>query len=257
MIAKKPGAVKTCLVRGSHGFTHNSHSRQSPLFPVTGFTSVAIKATIVANMATADSNLGALLFGSYRRQVLALLLMHPEQSFHVREIARITGKPAGTLYRELNALAQAGLLARSPLGNQIRYRANPECPIYEELRNILRKTFGVADVLRDALEPVVSQIEVAFIYGSIARGEERAGSDVDVMIVGKLKFSDAVTVFSSAEDALRREINPHVYSAREFKTKLSGGEPYLVRVVQSPKIYLTGNDHDLGKLAEHRKTATA
>ena len=122
-------------------------------------------------MATSEKNLGTLLFGAYRRQVLALLLMHPEQSFHVREIARITGKPAGTLYRELSSLAEAGLLVRRPFGNQIHYRANPACPVYEELRGILRKTFGVADVLRDVLEPVSDQIEVAFVYGSVARGE--------------------------------------------------------------------------------------
>jgi len=202
-------------------------------------------------------NLGALLFGAYRRQILALLLMHPEQSFHVREIARITGKPAGTLYRELSSLAESGLLARTPFGNQVHYRANTDCPIYEELRGILRKTFGVADVLRDVLEPVADQIEVAFVYGSIARGEERPASDVDLMIIGKLKFSDAVLALSPAEESLRREVNPHVYSVREFRKKLDAKEPYLARVVQSPKIYLMGNDRDLGKLAQHRKTAPA
>jgi len=208
-------------------------------------------------MATHDTNLGALLFGAYRRQVLALLLMHPEQSFHVREIARITGKPAGTLYRELSSLAQAGLLIRSPFGNQIHYRANPACPIYDELRGILRKTFGVADVLRAALEPLADRMEVAFVYGSVARGEERAASDIDVMIIGKLKFSDAVLALSGAEEMLRREVNPHVYSAREFKKKFTDAEPYLVRAVQGSKIYLMGNDDDLGKLAEHRTTASA
>ena len=208
-------------------------------------------------MATLETNLGALLFGAYRRQVLALLLMHADQSFHVREIARITGKPAGTLYRELNSLAVAGLLTRSPFGNQIHYRANPACPIYEELRGILRKTFGVADVLRAALEPRADWIDVAFVYGSVARGEERAASDVDVMIIGKLKFSDAVLALSPAEEMLRREVNPHVYSAREFKKKFTDGEPYLARAVQGSKIYLMGNDDDLGKLARHRTTASA
>ena len=220
-------------------------------------TDVAKKATIVAIMATVEKNLGTLLFGAYRRQILALLLMHPEQSFHVREIARITGKPAGTLHRELNALAAAGLLTRSPLGNQVHYRANPACPIYEELRLILRKTFGVADVLRDSLEPVSGRISIAFVYGSIARGEERAASDVDVMIIGTLKFSDAVSALSPAEEILRREVNPHVYSIPEFKKKCRNGDPFLARVVNGPKIYLMGNDHDFGKLAEHRKVATA
>jgi len=208
-------------------------------------------------MATTETNLGALLFGVYRRQVLALLLMHPEKSFHVRQIARITGKPAGTLYRELSSLTEAGLLLRRPFGNQVHYRANPQCPIYEELRGILRKTFGVADVLRAALESVADRIRIAFIYGSVARGEERAASDVDVMIVGQLKFSAAVLALSSAEEILRREVNPHVYSPREFKSKIADREPYLVRIVEGPKIYLTGTEDDLGKLARHRAAASA
>ena len=226
-------------------------------------TGIAKKATIVAFMATLKTprgnqgNLGELLFGAYRRKVLALLLMHPEQSFYVREIARITGKPAGTLYRELNNLAEAELLVRSPFGNQIHYRANSACLIYEELRGILRKTFGVADVLREALEPVATQINVAFIYGSVARGEERPTSDVDVMIIGKLKFSDAVIALAGAEEMLRREVNPHVYSLREFKRKFAEREPFLVRVAEDPKIYLAGTDDDFGKLAGHRAPASA
>lgn len=208
-------------------------------------------------MATKETNLGSLLFGVYRRQVLALLLMHPEQSFHVREIARITGKPAGTLYRELGSLAEAELLFRSPVGNQVHYRANPACPIYEELRGILRKTFGVADILREALEPIANQVDVAFIYGSVARGDERATSDVDVMIIGRLKFSDAVLAFSSAEERLRREVNPHVYSSREFKQKIADREPYLVRVVEGPNIFLIGTVDDLGKLVKRRASKAA
>jgi predicted nucleotidyltransferase len=200
-------------------------------------------------MATDETNLGSLLFGVYRREALALLLMHPEESFHVRQIARITGKPAGTLYRELAVLAEAGLLVRQARGNQVHYRANPACPIYEELRGILRKTFGVADVLRSALEPVADRVRVAFLYGSMARGEERASSDVDVMIIGKLKFSAAVLAFSSVEESLRREVNPHVYSVREFQDKISAHEPFLVRVLEEPKIFLIGNEDDLAELA--------
>lgn len=202
-------------------------------------------------MATNESNLGALLFGAYRRQVLALLLMHPEQSFHVREIARITGKPAGTLYRELGSLAEAGLLERSSIGNQVHYRANSACPIYEELRAILRKTFGVADILREALDSVAHAVSIAFVYGSVARGDESAASDVDVMIIGKLKFADAVLALSFAESGLRREVNPHVLSVREFKEKVDGQDPYIVRVTQGPKIFLIGTDNDLGKLTQH------
>jgi polymorphic toxin system nucleotidyltransferase-like protein len=139
-------------------------------------------------------DLANLLFGSYRKDALALLLLHPETSLHVREIARLTRKVPGTLLRELNALADAGLLLRKPLGNQVHFQANPASPIYEDLRNILKKTSGIAEVLCEALGPLESKIRLAFVYGSIARGDERAGSDVDVMVIGSAKLSEVVSV---------------------------------------------------------------
>jgi predicted nucleotidyltransferase len=211
-------------------------------------------------MATSSSNPSSLadfLFGTYRRDALALLLMRPDDSYHVREIARLTGRPANTLYRELGALAEAGLLRRRAQGNQVHYSANPDCPIYEELRGIFRKTAGIADVLREALAPLRAKIEVAFVYGSVAAGTERALSDVDVMIVGRLKFADAVGALSTADQSLRREVNPHVYGVREFHAKLAAREPFLARVVKGPKIFLMGNADDLGKLVEHRAAQAA
>jgi len=203
------------------------------------------------------SSLADFLFGAYRRDALALLLMHPDDSYHVREIARLTGRPANTLYRELSALAEAGLLRRRAQGNQVHYSANPACPIYEELRGILRKTAGIADVLREALAPLGAKIELAFVYGSVATGTERALSDVDVMIIGRLKFADAVGALSTAEESLRREVNPHVYGVREFHAKLAAREPFLARVVKGPKIFFMGNADDFGKLVEHRAAQAA
>lgn len=203
------------------------------------------------------SSLADFLFGTYRRDALALLLMHPDDSYHVREIARLTGRPANTLYRELGALAKAGLLRRRAQGNQVHYSANPACPIYEELRGIFRKTAGIADVLREALAPLGAKIEFAFVYGSVATGTERALSDVDVMIVGRLKFADAVGALATAEESLRREVNPHVYGVREFHAKLAAREPFLTRVVKGPKIFLMGNADDFGKLVEHRAAQAA
>lgn len=154
------------------------------------------------------ADVASLLFGSYRREALALLLLHPETSLHVREIARMTGKALGTLLRELNALADAGLLSRRPLGNQVHFQADPSSPIYEDLRNIVKKTAGVADVLREALEPLAEKIELAFVYGSIARGDERGGSDLDVMIVGTATLSQTISALAPAEATLRRQISP-------------------------------------------------
>ncbi|MEO8306366.1 MAG: nucleotidyltransferase domain-containing protein [Betaproteobacteria bacterium] len=198
-------------------------------------------------------NLADLLFGAYRRDALALLLLHPDVALHVREIARVTGKAPGTLVRELNRLADAGVLLRKPVGNQVQFQANGGCPIYEDLRNILKKTAGVADVLRAALEPVADRIGAAFVYGSVARGDERAGSDLDVMIVGEVEFADVIGALASTQEVLRRAINPNVYPPDEFAAKLAAGEPFLRRVMADRKIFLIGADDNLGQLAAHRK----
>lgn len=202
-------------------------------------------------------NLADLLFGAYRRDVLGLLLLHPGEAYHVREIARMTGKPANTLYRELMALAKAGLLLRTPQGNQVAYRANPECPIYEELRGIFKKTTGLADVLREALAPLRAHITAAFVYGSVASGEENARSDIDVMIVGEIKFEDAIYALSAAEKALRREINPHVFPPKEYRAKLAERGGFLERVLEGPKILLIGATDDLEKPARNRQAKAA
>lgn len=202
-------------------------------------------------------NLALLLFGAYRRDVLALLLLHPEVSLHVREIGRITGKAPGTLLRELNRLADAGVIVRKPVGNQVQFQANGACPIYEDLRNILKKTAAVADVLREALEPLAEKIQAAFVYGSVARGDERAGSDLDVMILGEAKFAEVVRALAGARETLRREINPNLYPMREFRKKVAAGEPFLKRVLADKKIFLIGDPDDLGQSASHRKTEAA
>jgi predicted nucleotidyltransferase len=189
--------------------------------------------------------------------VLALLLLHPEESTHVREIARAIGKAPGTLLRELNALAAAGVLVRKPLGNQVHFQANPACPIYEDLRNILKKTVGVADVLREALAPLAPKIRAAFVYGSIARGEERPGSDLDLMVVGEARFADVVAALAPAQETLRREVNPNVYPALEFRKKLAARDPFLGRVLAERKIFIVGGEDDLGKPAAHRKAEGA
>jgi predicted nucleotidyltransferase len=198
-------------------------------------------------------NLASLLFGAYRRDVLALLLLHPETSLHVREIARATGTAPGTLLRELNRLADAGVLTRKPGGNQVHFQADTRCPIHEDLRNLLKKTVGVVDVLREALAPLASKVDAAFVYGSVARGDERSGSDMDLMIIGEAKFVDVVHALAGVRDALRREINPNLYPKREFRRKLAAGEPFLKRVLADKKLFVTGSDDDLGKFVAHRK----
>jgi predicted nucleotidyltransferase len=206
---------------------------------------VAVKATTI--------NPATLLFpASYRRRVLTLLLLHPERALHVREIARLTGTTAGTLNKELTKLHAAGLLDRERVGNQVRYTANRASPIYTELVGILRKTIGLADVLADALAPSAPVISVAFVFGSMARATETAGSDVDVMLIGSLGFGDAVKLLYPAQAVLGREINPSVYGADEWRARLKAKDPFIRDVLAKPKIFLIGNDDELEKLGRRQ-----
>lgn len=187
------------------------------------------------------------LFGAYRRQILALLLLHPDESFYVREIARLTGVPAGSLHRELKLLGDAGLLQRSVSGNQVRYQVDRDNPIQEELAGIFRKTAGLADVLRNALAPLAGKIRLAFIFGSVAQGRERSTSDVDVLVVGSASFAAVVGALSPAGERLRRAVNPVVMTRAAFESKRAGADRFVARIVREPKIILIG---DAGELAE-------
>ena len=189
-----------------------------------------------------------LLFGAYRRQILSLLLLRPGESFYVREIARLTGVPAGSLHRELTLLAAAGLLQRSVAGNQVRYQVDPACPIHEELAGIFRKTAGLADVLRDALSPIAGKVRLAFIFGSVAQGKERATSDVDVLVVGSASFHEVVEALSRVRDRLRREINPVVMTRAAFAAKLASHDRFVGRVAREPKLLLLGDASEFAEL---------
>lgn len=186
-----------------------------------------------------------LMFSAYRRQVLGLLLLRPGEALHVREIARLTGVPAGSLHRELRSLAKAGLLLREPVGNQVRYRANQNCPIYPELAEIFRKTAGLADLLRDALAPMADGIRAAFLFGSIARHADSAHSDVDLFVIGTVSFTEVVTAVSALHERLGREVNPVVMTPEQFQTASNEGERFVERVLGEPKLFLMGDEDDL------------
>lgn len=195
------------------------------------------------------SSLASVLLPEYRRRVLGLLLLHPDEALHGREVARRTGLPAGTITRELNKLADAGLLQRERRGNQQVYSADIACPIFTELASILRKTSGLADVLAQALAPLADQVRVAFVFGSVAQGTATRDSDLDVMLIGDgLGFAQAVELFYPLQTELGREINPRVYAVAEFAAKVVD-EPYLRDVLVKPKIFLKGGDDDLAELA--------
>jgi predicted nucleotidyltransferase len=196
-----------------------------------------------------SAGLAETLFSDYRRRILALLLLRSEEHFHVREISRLTGVPAGSLHRELKLLTSAGLLSRQAMGNQVRYQAERDCPIFQELAGIFRKTSGLADIIRSALQPLSPDITAAFIFGSVAKGEERAISDVDVCVVGTASFTDVVMALADMHQKLGREINPVVISREQFIAKLAAGEQFTTRIMNEPKLFLIGDEHDLGKSA--------
>jgi predicted nucleotidyltransferase len=198
-----------------------------------------------------------LLFTAYRRQVLGLLLLRPDDSLHVREISRLTGVPAGSLHRELRTLADAGMLLREPAGNQVRYRANRANPLYPELAEIFRKTIGLADLLRDALSPLSRKIKVAFVFGSIPQGTQHSSSDVDVFVIGSVTLRDVVLALTHLRERLGREVNPVAMSVSEFSSQYRERDRFVTRVMKEPKLFVIGNADDLGKLAKDRSAQTA
>ncbi len=196
-----------------------------------------------------------LLFGSYRQRALTQLLLHPDSSYHVRELARLTGTTPGTLHKELARLAQAGLLLREAQGNQVRYRANRDCPVFAELAGLFRKTSGMVGVLAEALHLLEPAPELALVFGSIARGEENNHSDIDLLLIADCGFGDAVKALHPAQEQLQREINPVIYSAAEFAKRLIAKDAFIGNILANPKLFVIGTEHDLGKLAGHPSPA--
>lgn len=196
--------------------------------------------------AASSPTLVEVLFGRYRRRILGLLLLKPGETFYVREIGRLADIPPGSLHRELSLLAEAGLLLRTPSGNQVRYALNPDCPIREELAAIFRKTTGLADVLRDALAPLGKRVQFACIFGSVAKGQERPSSDVDVLVVGSATFESVVAALGPAERSLGRPVNPVVMTRSVLKEKQASGDRFVSRLAREPRILLSGDDRELG-----------
>lgn len=198
------------------------------------------------------AGLADVLFGRTRGAILALLYGHADESFYTRQIAREVNASVGAIQRELETLAKIGLIKRSSVGNQVFYQVNKDAPVFPEMRGLVNKTVGAISVLRRALEPISHQIVVAFIYGSVAREEETAESDIDLMIIGKAELESVVPHLSGVEKTLGRAINPTAYSAAEFRSKLVKGNHFLNTVIKAPKVFLMGGDDDLGKMGRVR-----
>jgi predicted nucleotidyltransferase len=201
-----------------------------------------------------DISIATVLFTRTQRGVLALLFGVPERSYYVNEIVRSAGLGVGTVQRELEALSSCGLVSVESVGNQKHYRANMRAPIFEELRGIVQKTFGLVDVLRELLAPVASQIELAFVFGSVAKGTDRADSDVGLMVVSEqLGFVDIADIAIDARLRLGREVNPVVYKGADFRRKLREDQGFVARVMDRPRMDLIGSSDDLQEPRKSRK----
>jgi predicted nucleotidyltransferase len=190
------------------------------------------------------------LFGKTRQAVLALLYGRADSSFYTKQILDAVKIGRGTVQRELKNLTDAGIIIREVQGRQVYYRANARCPIFDELKSIVRKTFGVADVIRQSLATNADKIRVAFIFGSVAKSTDDRRSDIDLMVVGKISFGDVVSLLTPAEQKLAREVNLVVYPIAEFKKKVKEDHHFVKTVLEDEKIFVIGDEDELRKLAE-------
>ena len=188
------------------------------------------------------------LFGRTRGAVLSILYGHVGESFYLRQLARDTEIALGPVQREIRQLVDAGLVARKIVGAQTLYSANKQSPVFAEIKNLVAKTVGMHDVLYEALDPLRKKINLAFVYGSVARSGEAERSDVDLMLVGKVDFSAVVSKLADAQRTLNREINPTVYSVKEFRGKVRGN--FLKNVLAEKKLFIVGDENVLRELGQ-------
>ena len=198
------------------------------------------------------------LFSASQCQLLSWLFGHPERSFHLRELSRLAGLGSASLQRELRKLLAAGLLREEQVGNQRRFTANPDSPVFEEMVSLVRKTLGVAPLVADALAPLSAQIQTAYIYGSLAKGTEHANSDVDVMIVGEgVALIDALDCLMPLEPRLRRKLNPTVYTPDEYARRRAESDSFINRVLAQPTLPLLGAQDEYQGPRESGENGTA
>lgn len=186
------------------------------------------------------------LFSATQQRVLARFFGHPERSYYANELISATGGGSGAIQRELAKLERSGLIVAERRGSQKHYKANADSPLFEELRGIVRKTVGLAGPLRQALEPHADQIKAAFVYGSVAKSEDTASSDIDLMIISdELDFATLVKSLISLEESLEREVNPNIFTTDEFMRRRGEPDGFIQRVLKHPKLWIIGGEDDL------------
>ncbi len=196
----------------------------------------------------APSGVAGALFSSVQQRLLGTLYGRVDQDFSVSDLIRLANSGSGAVQRELSRLARSDLVVVSRIGNQKRYRANKVSPIYRELRQIVLKTIGLAGPLGRALKPFGQRVQAAFVYGSIARGEDTAGSDVDLMVVGNdLSYGEVYSAVENVERQIGRRVNPTVTSREEWVRKLKAKNAFFAKVSDQPKLFVVGSENDLDR----------
>lgn len=198
---------------------------------------------------TAVSPLERLLGSRLRARLLGWLFSHPDERYFVRQLAALLGEDSANLSRELARLSDLGIVSSSKEGQQKYYQADRNGPLYPELRGLVLKTAGLGDLLREGLGPLADRIRVAFVYGSFASGKEKAGSDVDLLVIGDVSLGELVEALGPVQSRLGREVNPVVFPPSEFRERMT---PFLENVLQGPKIFLIGSPDELERLAPVR-----
>ena len=191
------------------------------------------------------------------QQILSAVLLERVEPWYLSDLAKRLRRTPSTLQRPLDALVSAGILRRYAEGNRVYFAKDPQCPILSELESLLVKTVGLIDVIRVALNTVAQKISVAFVYGSVARGEERSPSDVDLLIVGTLTLSELSPLLNKAERKLGRPVNATVLQPQKFVEKVANRNHFLRSVLARERIFVRGTAHDLDNLASTRKSRTA
>jgi predicted nucleotidyltransferase len=192
------------------------------------------------------AGLASALFSQVQLRVLGLFMGEPSRSYQVREVIKLVGSGRGAVQRELKKLTAAGILNVSTVGTRKIYQANSQSPIYDELHGIILKTVGLLEPLRKALKTFAQDIDLAFVYGSVAKGKDSAKSDIDLMIIGKgISYSEIYGALEKAETSLRRPINPNLMSRVEWKKKLSNKNSFVRKIIQQPKLFIIGTEDEL------------
>jgi len=195
----------------------------------------------------ASSGLADALFTPVQQRVLALLFGQPDRRFQSAEIIRLAGSGTGAVHRQLERLAEAGLVTVERTGNQKHYQARRDSPVFEELHGLVVKTVGIAEPLRQALGGKAAAIRVAFVFGSVAKGTDHAGSDIDLLVISdSLRYADLFESLQAAESVLARKVNPTVMTTAEWRSKRKRANSFAARIAAQPRVLVIGSDDDLG-----------